>query len=170
MKKMICKKSAALLLAGSLLFGTAVPAYAQETIDSGFDYAAGNNDIIYFGGTEALTGNAARYALIYKIGIGLSIEGHTAYVYSECKTYEDCDISVTAELQRLDKSWKTIKTYNASESSSRLCSIDKSYLVTSGHDYRVKVTVSVTDGSKTETDTQYGNVQTCYSVSETEAI
>ena len=86
MKKFICKKTTALLLTGSLLFGTTVPAYAQETMDSGFDYAAGNSDIVYFGGTEALAENTARYALIYKIGIGLTIENHTAYIYSECKT------------------------------------------------------------------------------------
>lgn len=155
-----------LMLAGTLLFGTAVPVYAQETASS-FEYVMENDGMVYFGGKDALMNDAARYALIYRVGIGLSIENHTAYLYTECKTYEDCDISVTAELQRLDKTWKTIKTYKASESSTRLCSIDESYLVTSGNDYRVKVTVSATDGSKTETDTQYGNVQTCYSLSET---
>ena len=156
------------MLVGTLLFGTAVPAYAQESEKNSLEPVIANDGMVYFGGENALTGDAARYALIYRIGIGLSIEDNTAYLYSECKTYENCDISVTAELQRLDKAWKTIKTYKASESSARLCSIDESYLVTSGHDYRVKVTVSVTDGSKTETDTQYGNVQTCYSLSETE--
>ena len=89
-------------------------------------------------------------------------------MYTECKTYENADISMTAELQRLDRNWKTIKTYTNSEDSAKLCSIDKSYAVTSGYDYRLKVTVSVSDGTQTETDTQYGTVQTCYSISETE--
>jgi len=122
----------------------------------------------YFYGTDSLAENSARYALIYKIGIGLTIESRTAYMYTECKTYENADISMTAELQRLDRDWKTIKTYKASESSAKLCSIDKSYAVTRGYDYRLKVTVSVTDGSQTETDTQYGLVETCYSLSEAE--
>ena len=117
---------------------------------------------------RSLTENSARYALIYKIGIGLTIEDRVAYMYTECKTYENADISMTAELQRLDRNWKTVKTYKASEDSAKLCSIDKSYVVTSGYDYRLKVTVSVTDGTQTETDTQYGTVQTCYSLSETE--
>ena len=141
-----------------------MPVYAQESAEA----VSENSCIVYFDGTDGLAGNAARYALIYKIGIGLTIEDRTAYIYTECKTYENADISMTAELQRLDRDWKTIKTYKASESSAKLCSIDKSYAVTRGYDYRLKVTVSVTDGSQTETDTQYGLVETCYSLSEAE--
>ena len=147
-----------------MLLGTSVPVYAQESAEA----VSENSCIVYFDGTDGLAGNAARYALIYKIGIGLTIEDRTAYIYTECKTYENADISMTAELQRLDRDWKTIKTYKASESSAKLCSIDKSYAVTRGYDYRLKVTVSVTDGNRTETDTQYGLVETCYSLSETE--
>lgn len=162
MKKVFCKKNIALLSAAMLL-GTVAPVYAQEPAK-----IISESNIVYFGGMDTLAGNAARYALIYKIGIGLSIEDRTAYIYTECKTYENADISITAELQRLDRDWKTIKTYKASESSAKLCSIDKSYAVTRGYDYRLKVTVSVTDGNKTETDTQYGLVETCYSISEGE--
>ena len=152
------------LLAAAMLLGTATPVYAQEATEA----VSENSSIVYFSGTAIMAGNAARYALIYKIGIGLTIEDRTAYIYTECKTYENADISMTAELQRLDRDWKTIKTYKASESSAKLCSIDKSYAVTRGYDYRLKVTVSVTDGSQTETDTQYGLVETCYSLSEAE--
>lgn len=152
------------LLAAAMLLGTSVPVYAQEPAEA----VSENSCIVYFDGTDGLAGNAARYALIYKIGIGLTIEDRTSYIYTECKTYENADISMTAELQRLDRDWKTIKTYKASESSAKLCSIDKSYAVTRGYDYRLKVTVSVTDGSQTETDTQYGLVETCYSLSEAE--
>lgn len=157
-------KKPMVLLAAAMLLGTAVPVYAQEPAEA----VSENSCIVYFDGTDGLAGNAARYALIYKIGIGLTIEDRTAYIYTECKTYENADISMTAELQRLDRDWKTIKTYKASESSAKLCSIDKSYAVTRGYDYRLKVTVSVTDGNQTETDTQYGLVETCYSLSEAE--
>lgn len=157
-------KKPMVLLAAAMLLGTAVPVYAQEPAEA----VSENGGIVYFSGTEGLAGNAARYALIYKIGIGLTIEDRTAYIYTECKTYENANISMTAELQRLERDWKTIKTYKASESSAKLCSIDKSYAVTRGYDYRLKVTVSVTDGNQTETDTQYGLVETCYSLSEAE--
>lgn len=157
-------KKPMVLLAAAMLLGTSVPVYAQESAEA----VSENSCIVYFDGTDGLAGNAARYALIYKIGIGLTIEDRTAYIYTECKTYENADISMTAELQRLDRNWKTIKTYTNSEDSAKLCSIDKSYAVTSGYDYRLKVTVSVSDGTQTETDTQYGTVQTCYSISETE--
>ena len=157
-------KKPMVLLAAAMLLGTATPVYAQEATEA----VSENSSIVYFSGTEGRAGNAARYALIYKIGIGLTIEDRTAYIYTECKTYENADISMTAELQRLDRDWKTIKTYKASESSAKLCSIDKSYAVTRGYDYRLKVTVSVTDGNRTETDTQYGLVETCYSLSEAE--
>lgn len=157
-------KKPVVLLAATMLPGTSVPVYAQEPVEA----VSENSRIVYFDETDRLAGNAARYALIYKIGIGLTIEDRTAYIYTECKTYENADISMTAELQRLDRDWKTIKTYKVSESSAKLCSIDKSYAVTRGYDYRLKVTVSVTDGNQTETDTQYGLVETCYSLSEAE--
>jgi len=167
MNKVSFKKPLVFLAASAMLLGSAAPVYAQEPAET-FEAVSENDNVVYFYGTDALAGNAARYALIYKIGIGLTIEDHIAYMYTECKTYENADISMTAELQRLDRNWKTIKTYTNSEDSAKLCSIDKSYAVTSGYDYRLKVTVSVTDGTQTKTDTQYGTVQTCYSLSETE--
>lgn len=100
-------KKPMVLLAAAMLLGTATPVYAQEATEA----VSENSSIVYFSGTEGLAGNAARYALIYKIGIGLTIEDRTAYIYTECKTYENADISMTAELQRLDRDWKTIKTY-----------------------------------------------------------
>ncbi len=167
MNKVSFKKPLVFLAASAMLLGTAAPVYAQEPAEA-LEAISTNDRVVYFYGTDSLAENSARYALIYKIGIGLTIEDHIAYMYTECKTYENADISMTAELQRLDRNWKTIKTYKASEDSAKLCSIDKSYVVTSGYDYRLKVTVSVTDGTQTKTDTQYGTVQTCYSLSETE--
>ena len=167
MNKASFKKPLVFLAASTMLLGTTAPVYAQEPAEA-LEAISTNDRVVYFYGTDSLAENSARYALIYKIGIGLTIEDRTAYIYTECKTYENADISMTAELQRLDRDWKTIKTYKASESSAKLCSIDKSYAVTRGYDYRLKVTVSVTDGSQTETDTQYGLVETCYSLSEAE--
>ena len=167
MKKSVYRK-AAVIMSAVFSLGTAVPAYSADGNLSEPECAAVDSDILYFGTDDARLGGEARYSLIYKFGIGLTIEGNTAYVYAECKTYDDADISITAELQMLDNSWKTIKTFKASENSTNFCSIDKSYTVLSGYDYRVKVTVSASDGAQTETDSKYGAVKTCYAIAETE--
>ena len=63
------------LLAAAMLLGTATPVYAQEATEA----VSENSSIVYFSGTEGLAGNAARYALIYKIGIGHGSHYHKRF-------------------------------------------------------------------------------------------
>lgn len=105
-----------------------------------------------------------RFVLIKQVGIGLEIENRTAYIYAECTTYENSDISVTAELQIYDNGWETVKTYRNTESDSKISSIDETYAVARGYEYRVKVTAFVKQGLASDSTTKYSSVQECYSL------
>ena len=161
-QKRISKRLLASTTALCLSFGTITFGQERGYQEQGYEiqYIVEDGNLIIDGDAGPI--DLYRYALINKMGIGLTIEDRIAYIYAECKTYEYADISMTVELQRFDGYWKTIKTYDAADTDSKICSVDKSYAVTRNYDYRVKLSVSVTVDSDTEEDTKYGTVQTCY--------
>lgn len=124
------------------------------------DYISNNYEVQYIDIGDM--SKSARYILIKQIGIGLTIENRVAYIYAECTTYENSDITVVAELQMYDNGWDTIKTFKNIEDNSKISNIDTSYAVARGYDYRVKVTASVKQGSLSDSTTKYGKIQECY--------
>lgn len=64
-------------------------------------------------------------------------------------------IKATCSLQRLDGSWKTIKTWTETDNSASIL-YDKTYAVYTGYSYRLKITVSVYNNNKLlESATEY---------------
>lgn len=72
-------------------------------------------------------------------------------------TDSNYDVTVKCELQKLDGTWKTLKSW--SESGNFGVDAGGSYYVSSGYTYRVKTTVKVynSNGSLRETATEYSN-------------
>ncbi len=64
-------------------------------------------------------------------------------------------IKATCSLQRLDGSWKTLKTWTETDNSSSIL-YEKTYGVYSGYNYRLKITVyAYKDGKLLESATEY---------------
>lgn len=102
-----------------------------------------------------------RYSVIKQIGIGLDILNREAEIYTECTTYENADISITAKLQQYKSgAWKTIATYENS-TYGKSCSILEYKMVTQGYDYRVVTTSVVSNGSGSDDVTKTGTTVYC---------
>lgn len=157
MKKGLCSRTATLVLALSMLGSVNVLGQVepQQQDDSVIEIQDG----------MTVDDGLLRYTYISKIGVGLTISSkRIADIYVECKTYDYADITIKAELQRDDGSWKTIKTFTNSVSDSKICSIEETYAVTRNYEYRIKFTATVKVGSKSESETIYGNVVECYNI------
>ena len=96
----------------------------------------------------------------YLIAISASIDisdNNIAYIEVDADA-DGIDVDkmkATCSLQKLDGSWKTIKTWTETESG-RTILYDKTYGVYSGYSYRLKVTVSAYKGNKLlESATEY---------------
>ena len=64
-------------------------------------------------------------------------------------------LTATCELQQLDGSWKTIKTWTESNNNSDLA-FEKDYAVYKGYSYRLKITAKAYQGSRqVESVTEY---------------
>ena len=69
-------------------------------------------------------------------------------------------IQIQMELQQKQSSaWKSIKTWYVTDTNP--CSVEKTYVVKKGYDYRVYVTATVYDrnGNQIEQGTQYSNIK-----------
>lgn len=102
-----------------------------------------------------------RYQVIKQIGIGLDILNREAEIYTECTTYENADISITAKLQQYKSgAWKTIATYENSNYG-KSCSILEYKMLTQGYDYRVVTTSVVSNSSGSDDVTKTGKTVYC---------
>lgn len=89
----------------------------------------------------------------------LSITGTTATVnaWVEGDSFDATKAKVVAELQEKDGSnWTTIATWSDTQNGS-YASVYKTKSITSGRTYRVKATVTVWEGSASETRTLYSS-------------
>lgn len=99
-----------------------------------------------------------RYARIATVDVDFDINSSgKSTCYSKVTTADWSDnIDLTMELQRLEgKDWTTIKTWNTS--GTHIVSLDKTWYVVSGYDFRLKITSKITDsnGVWRETATDY---------------
>lgn len=87
---------------------------------------------------------AARWSYLITIGSNLEFSGDYAEIDITCDAdANDVDkITAKCELQQLDGSWKTIKSWSESRNGSEIM-YSKSYPVYKNYSYRVKVTASV---------------------------
>lgn len=131
------KKVVTLLLTIVLVFGIMAPAA----------FAVAENDSVQ-----------PRYLRIrsFDIAFDISSSGKSS-CYSKIVTYESTDtIDLTIELQRDGGSgWSTIKTWTG-EDTGRI-SLDKVWYVTSGYEYRLRITAEIydTNGKLLETQIDY---------------
>lgn len=94
---------------------------------------------------------------IYDAISKLSISGTTATVNASVTGYanEATKAKVVAELQvKNGSSWLTVKTWTVTENDYEAV-VDETYTITKGKTYRVKATMTVWEGSQSETQTFY---------------
>lgn len=87
---------------------------------------------------------AARWSYLITIGSNLDFSGDYAEIDITCDAdANDVDkITAKCELQQLDGSWKTVKSWSETSNGSEIM-YSKSYPVYKNYSYRVKVTASV---------------------------
>lgn len=77
-------------------------------------------------------------------------------VMADCSSREADNIKVTCELQQLNGSWKTIKSWTESEKNDTTLLMTKYYAVAKNYSYRLKITAKAYKGtSLLETVTSY---------------
>lgn len=92
----------------------------------------------------------------------LSISGTTATV--DCSTLgvvgEATKAKIIAELQvKNGSSWMQVETWTITENNYK-AKVDETYSVSKGKTYRVKATVTIWEGSRSETQTVFSNEKT----------
>lgn len=101
---------------------------------------------------------AARWSHLTLISGQMDIDENnwvTATVVCDCSAKEANSLSATCELQQLNGSWKTIKTWNEKTSGTSLL-YSKNYAVDKGYSYRLKITARAYQDSKLlESVTEY---------------
>lgn len=144
----IAKAIALTVCSATLLCST--PALAAE------DKAVSANDLGYYAACQQ-TGDL-RYIVLTKFFAELTINSKgyascTAYAYART----GCSCDVTLELQQKSgTSWKTIKEWT---STGQTIDFSKGLYVTSGHDYRLKISADVyNSGILVESPTEYSIV------------
>lgn len=77
-----------------------------------------------------------------------------ASVTSIVNTYQDATIKITGTLQRYSGgTWTTVKSWTQTEYNTTFSSMDKTYYVTSGYNYRYKSATTVTVNGSNESST-----------------
>lgn len=77
-------------------------------------------------------------------------------VAADCSPAEADNVKVTCELQQLNGSWKTIKSWTQSNKDDTTILMQKNYAIAKNYSYRLKVTAKAYKGTKLlETVTSY---------------
>lgn len=142
------KKAAAAICVGAMAF-TAVPAFAAEV------------PVIPVSSQQE-SGITPYWTCINDIFTDFSISNRTASIYADVTgTYgQATKAKVVVELQEKNgSSWSTIATWTDTQNDYR-ASVSTTKSVTKGKTYRIKVTVTVWEGSQSESHTTYSGEET----------
>ncbi len=140
MKKTIVKQTIAALAATVMCLGTTgVPAFAAKP----------DTNVI-----------APQNVVITKTDNRLTLSSGVTTCYGKTSVPTGYTAGVIVELQQMDGSWQTIKTWNAKESVSAL--IQETYSVSKGYSYQLKVTHTAynSSGILVEVITKYSDIIT----------
>ncbi len=101
---------------------------------------------------SAETAPTPKYTLISIASSGLNISGGVAYCDASITGQVGVDsVKLTGYLQRYNgSSWVTLKTWTKS-ATGRFCSMSTTYYVSSGYQYRYRVSCTAYDGGSSET-------------------
>lgn len=106
---------------------------------------------------DSLPGLSPRWSYLGAIDVDISIENNVASINAECSSYDYSinGMKAKCELQQLNGTWKTIKTWNVSANSATV-RFTKKYDVYSGYEYRIKITAyAYADSVLMESATEY---------------
>ena len=98
-----------------------------------------------------------RWTYLTLIEGSIDISNEVAEIIVSCDATRDdvTKVKVKCELQKYDESWETIKTWTETETGT-IVNYEKTYAVTSGYEYRLKVTGYAYSGSTLlESATEY---------------
>lgn len=98
-----------------------------------------------------------RWSYLSSITASIDIDDGIATISASCDAVDSnvTKTKIKCELQKYDDSWSTIKTWTVSDNEV-IVSMEKTYAVASGYDYRLKVTGYAYNGSTLlESATEY---------------